>query len=243
MKIYKIRRFFVNIICGFIPGKERRKQVRAYLNSNVWRYKQFIRRDLNMPLNNVRIKYGYGTRNIIILVNNRWAYKFPVGVGENSEFAYRELRIVNTMKSVSPIRIPDMYIVNMGKMVVRKYEYVKGKTFGELSTDEILKNWDGWAQKIAEFIYIISKSYPDEIKDLIPSNAKSHGIMNGWCHTDICGNFIVDVDTMQIVSVIDWEDFKYGDFSNMFTSSLKLGTEFMQKVRVNYLNLYNRNEK
>ncbi|MCQ2598981.1 MAG: aminoglycoside phosphotransferase family protein [Alphaproteobacteria bacterium] len=61
-------------------------------------------------------------------------------------------------------------------------------------------------------MYVIAKSTPDEIADLVPDDAKPRGTMNGWCHTDICGNFIVDANTMQIVSVIDWENAQFGDF-------------------------------
>ncbi|MCQ2599698.1 MAG: phosphotransferase [Alphaproteobacteria bacterium] len=243
MNLNKARRVLVNIICGFIPGKARRKQVRAYLNSDIWRYKRFIRHDLGVALYNVHIKYGYGTKNIIILVNNKWAYKFPVGNMNINALANRELRIVKAMKAISPIHIPDMQIVDMGGVCVRKYEYIAGKTFGELKRNEILENWDNFSDKIAEFMYVIAKSAPDEIADLVPDNAKPRAIMNGWCHTDICGNFIVDSNTMQIISVIDWEDFKYGDFSKIFTSSLDLGTDFMQMVRTKYLNLCDRDKK
>ncbi|MCQ2598980.1 MAG: hypothetical protein MJ187_01205 [Alphaproteobacteria bacterium] len=159
MNLNKVRRVFVNIICGFIPGKTHRKRVRAYLNSDILRYKRFIRRDLGVTLHNVHIKYGYGTKNIIILVNNKWAYKFPVGNTNINALANRELRIVNAMN----IHIPDMQIVNMGNVCVRKYEYIAGKTFGELKRSEILANWDRFSEKLPNLCMLLRNRPPTRL--------------------------------------------------------------------------------
>lgn len=233
-----VRHFFTNMICGLIANKSHRKKVRVLLNSDLRAYYDFIRSDLgNERLRKKRTAIGYGAQNLIIIVNDRYVYKFPLCKKNPNEIALREKRIVDAFAKISPIYVPPVQLLKLNDIYVRKYEYIRGRTFAQMHGDEIVTNMEQWSSVIAEFIYKIATSDPDEISDLKPVEAGAQKTFYGWCHGDIAGNFMIDKKTNKIIAVIDWEDCRYGDFSHIWTSSLKHGTEFYKIVRDKYLKL------
>lgn len=237
MKKNPVRHFFTNVVCGLIANKPRRKKVRVLLNSDVHSYVRFIRRDLSVPVKKIRTAIGYGAQNLIIIANDAYVYKFPLCKKNPNELALREKRIVDAFIPISPLPVPHVELLELDGIYVRKYPYIRGVTFGALSDVQVLANLDRWSRQIAEFMYILSKSNPAEIRDLRPEGMR-RGLFCGWCHIDICGNFMINSETMDISAVIDWEDCRFGDFSSIFSSSLPYGNEFMRRVRDKYLELY-----
>lgn len=233
-----VRHFFTNMVCGLIANKAHRKKVRVLLNSDLRAYIKFIRRDLGVSrLHKIRTAIGYGAQNLIVVANDAWVYKFPLCKSNPNEIALREKRIVDAFSKISPLYIPPVQLLKLGNIYVRKYKFIRGRTFAQLRNDEINAHMDEWSSQIALFIYTMAMSDPEQISDLKPIDATAPKTFYGWCHGDIAGNFMIDNDTHKIIAVIDWEDCRYGDFSNIWTSSLKRGTEFYELIRKKYLKL------
>jgi len=226
------------MVCGLIANKSRRKKVRVILNSDMRTYINFIRHDLGgARLRKIRTEIGYGAQNLIIIANDAWVYKFPLCKTNPNEIALREKRIVDAFAKVSPIYVPPVELLDLNGIYVRKYEYIHGRTFGQMRDGDIIANMNAWSDAIAEFLYALAISDPTEISDLKPKNASAPKTFYGWCHGDFAGNFMIDTQTNKIIAIIDWEDCRYGDFSNVWTSSLPHGTEFLCMVRDKYLKL------
>lgn len=233
---HPIRHFFSNMVCGLIANKARRKKVRVLLNSDLRAYIKFIRSDLG-AVRKIRTAIGYGAQNLIIIANDKWVYKFPLCKSNPNEIALREKRIVDAFSVISPIYVPSVSLLRLGNILVRKYEYISGRTFGQMRDADIMANIDAWSDTLAQFVYALAKSDPSDISDLKPQNAQPQKTFYGWCHGDFAGNFMIDTKTHKIIAMIDWEDCRYGDFSNVWTSSLPHGTEFLHMVRDKYLTL------
>ena len=102
-----------------------------------------------------------------------------------------------------------------------------------------MKNIDKLASQVARFMYDIAMADPDEIRDLKPAPDMRPGYMCGWCQGDICDNFMVNPDTMDVIAFIDWEDAKFFDFSHLFhVEKRSPAREFMLAVEREYKKLY-----
>lgn len=239
-----IRRFFTNIICGFVYGKDRRKKLRVILNSPISEYIRFIRRDTGLRAPHMRTFVGYLARSLIIGVNNRWVYKFPLRRDNYRELAAREERIIRALRPYSSIPVPGVEMIEHGGMLVRKYDFIRGATLRTAPRRLIMANMDKLAASVAKFMYDLATVDPVQIRDLKPSPDAVPGYMCGWCQGDICDNFMIDLKTMEIVAFIDWEDARFCDFSYMFKCEKQSpAREFMNRVRVEYDRLWNANHK
>jgi len=239
MQCGPIRRFFVNIVCGLITNKDRRKKVRVVLNSNVVEYIKFIRKNIKTKIVKVKTFVGYQARSLIIGVNNEWIFKFPLRRDNSNELALREKRIVDALAPLSPVHIPPVEILRYRGNIVRKYEYVRGATMRQLPPDVVLQHRDKIASQIARFIFEIARADPAEIRDLKPSPDMQPGFMVGWSQGDICDNFMLDPETLDVVTFIDWEDAKFFDFSFLFTAEKRSpAREVMTAVGREYEKLY-----
>lgn len=239
MKGGVIRRFFVNLVCGIIPNKDKRKKARVVMNSNMVGYLRFIHKNIGAPITKVKTFVGYQARNLIIGVNNKWVFKFPLRRDDSNELALREKRIVDALAPFSPVAIPDVEIYKYRGCVVRRYEYIQGSTLRGLPTHAVMQNMDKLASQVARFMYDIAMADPEQILDLKPAPDMQPGYMCGWCQGDICDNFMVNPDTMDVIAFIDWEDAKFFDFSHLFHAEKRSpAREFMLAVEREYKKLY-----
>lgn len=235
MESSKARRFFTNMICALVVNKHRRKTLRAILNSPTIRHIRFIKRDLQMPLHRIKAFVGQQTRNLIIGVNNQYVYKFPLRRDNSRELALREKRIVDAFAGTSPILIPGVELLDYDGHIVRKYDFIRGTTLRGLSADDVLQNIDRLAHQIAVFLDCIARQDPPALRDLKYAPDAQPGFMFGWFQGDVCDNFLVDPETMDIVAFIDWEDSMFGDFSSIFYSEQRTPRkELMQAVEREY---------
>ena len=243
--MHAIRRFFVNILCAFIPNKPMRKKTRVLLNSDFSGCLRFIKRDLNKKkIGRVKTYVGYLARSLIISVNDEYVYKFPLRRDNSNDLALREKRIVDSLKRVSPMHIPDVQLLKWKKNIVRKYECIPGVTLSQMGCDDVLSHVDVWAPQIAKFIYDVACADPVKIRDLKPSKNDKPAYRVGWCQGDIADNFIVNPNTFEIVAFIDWEDAAFGDFSYVFTKDKRSPRiELMAAVSHEYDKFYNANKK
>ena len=198
-------------------------------------YIRFIRRDTGLRAPRLRTFVGYQARSLIIGVNRRWVYKFPLRRPNYKELAMREQRIVRALAGSSPIPTPDVLLLDFNGRIVRKYDFVGGVTLRHAPLDAVMKNLDSLAAQVARFLYDVAQSDPAEIRDLKPTPRARPGYMRGWCQGDICDNFMIDPKTMRVIAFIDWEDAFFGDFSKLFGREKRTpAREFMNAVRVQY---------
>lgn len=232
-----VRHFFTNLICGLVSNREKRNHLRVILNSDIGAYKKFIRHDLGVKRLRIRTAVGFRAKNLIIIANDDFVYKFPLRNNVSESVVLREKRVVDTFMDISPIYIPCVEIVKYKDMLVRKYEYIPGRNFDQMSTDEINANMDAWAKQIAEFLYTIGMSDPESIRDLKPAGATAPRPGYGWYHGDIESNFMINPKTKNIIAIIDWEDCRYDDFSSIWNCRRPWRAEFMLRVHDQYMKL------
>jgi len=235
-----IRHFFTNIVCGFVYSKDGRKKLRVLLNSPLLEYIRFIRADTGLHAPRLRTFVGYQARSLIIGVNDKWVYKFPLRRDNYRELARREQRIVRALRPYSDVLVPDVQLMEYKGMLVRKYPYVRGVSLRRAPRDVIMQNIDTLAVQVARFLYDIGHADPSEIRDLKPVPDARPGYMCGWCQGDVCDNFMIDLKTMRVCAFIDWEDARFCDFSYMFNCEKRTpAREFMNAVCREYERLWN----
>lgn len=208
-----IRHFVTNVICGFVYGRARRRRLRVVLNSPMREYIKFIKQDTGITRPRIKTFVGYQARSLIIGVNKKWIYKFPLRRDNYRELAGREARLVAALAPLSPIYIPPVELIEYNGMLVRKYEFINGPTLRTAPRKKIMANLTPLARQVANFLYVIGQSDPASIRDLKPSQNARPGYLRGWCQGDICDNFIIDMQTRKIRAFIDWEDCAFMDFA------------------------------
>lgn len=239
-----VHHFVTNVICGFVIGRVRRRKVRVILNSPMSEYMRFIRADTGLRRLRLRTFVGYQARSLVVSVNNKYVYKFPLRRDNYRELALREKRLVDSLAPISPIHVPWVELIEHDGMLIRKYEYVDGPILRTAPRRRIMKNLDTLATQIANFLYVIGQSDPESIRDLKPADAHAPGYLYGWCQGDICDNFIIDMDTMTVRAVIDWEDCGYFDFRRVLHPGKQSPSrEFMPRVMREYDRIWNAHHK
>lgn len=208
-----IRTFLANAICGTIPGKKRRDIVRIKI-----KYREYLRDCKKFALahtdgkrHKIKIDVGARSHNLILLVDNICAFKFPLH--ENGyDKAIHEQRIIDAFTKISPIKIPKMEILQWGDITVRKYEYANGVLLKKIKPQIVMQNYDKIATQIAQFMFDIGIHDPQKIRDMKPNKNDKPAYMHGWFHNDIAENFTVNPETFDILYFIDWEDTIFVDF-------------------------------
>lgn len=239
-----LRRFLSNIICGCVYNKDKRKQLRVVLNSPMRSYIKFIKKNIDGPIKKIKTFVGYQARNLLISVNDEYIYKFPLRRSNSNELAIREKRILDALGPISPVYISPVDIYEHNGEIVRRYKFSHGTQLRQMPVDVALQNVDVLAPQIARFLYIIGCADPQEIRDLKPDVNALPGYMYGWCHGDIGDNFMVNMDTMQIVTFFDWEDAEFCNFSRLFNADKRSPhRELMAAVGREYDKLYNKGIK
>mgnify|MGYP003290183003 CR=1 FL=1 len=213
-----MKKLLINILCGFIPGRQRRKRIRTRLNNPI--IKQMAKFAKKFSANKKpKIKYTYGYRcaNFVVNVDDIWVLKFPLR-DNGKEKSIREQRITDSLRAVSSIKIPDMEIIEWNGMYVRKYECVRGVGFHGLSESDKNKYAPKIAKQLAQCFYEIGMTDPKEIRDLKPNPKDKPAKAYGWNNNDLWDNFILDEKTYDVIAMIDWEDAVFGNFEKQMTS-------------------------
>lgn len=226
-----IRHAFTNVVCSFVPGRARRRRLRVIMNSPVLMYLHFIRRDVGARLFNIRFLVGFRAKSLLIAVNNKYVYKFPLRHKNYREMAIREKRIVDEMRKISPIYIPPVRLMEYRGILIRRYDFVPGAGIRQLPADFVVRHRDAWARQIARFIDKIARTDPIAIRDLKPDSNIRPGFARGWYHWDVFDNIMIDANTGKIIAMIDWEDCQFGDFSPALNSAREKNVcDFMRRV-------------
>lgn len=244
-----MRHFISNLVCGFIWKKSTRDLVRTMIRfPQTHEYVRFVRAFAkNMEHRKIRKIVGYGCKNFVVILNNKHVFKFPL-LTDGKEVALREKRIVDAFYGISPIKIPLMKIIPYKDIYVRKYEFARGTLLTDVKPGIIWQHQEHIAKQIANFLYIIGKSDPIEIRDLKPNPDEKPGFLYGWFQQDIWQNFMLDTTTFDITFFIDWEQASFEDFRNGLITSSHNWDKFgyrglMVNIMSEYAKLYFKDKK
>ncbi len=178
----------------------------------VWEYVEYVRWFArNMKQCRIKTRVGYGCKNFVVILNDKHVFKFPL-LHDGRDIAYREQRIVDTFRKISPIKIPSMTIIPYKDIVIRKYEFAYGKLLSDFDPRIVAMHRMHIAKQIAKMLYVVGKSDPAEIRDLKSSPKEKPGYLYGWFQGDIWQNFMLDEKTFNITFFIDWEDTEFQSF-------------------------------
>ena len=221
----------------FIPNHQKRENFRVNTLFD-YRHKLQVLRDVCPDIKIRRIRMIKGGWNIGFIINNKYVFKIRKKF-EDSHIPkiIKEKRMTDAFKDIVPLQIPHIDIITHDGYTFYKYEFIPGHNLNTFSLRTIIKHREIWAKQLAEFIFIMHKSNPKEIKDLITHDG------DGWCHNDICNNTIVDTKTMKIVGMIDWEysgwNYLETEFKNCTRYSSKLRKANMDElIRKEYKKLF-----
>ena len=218
----KFKTFMTNMICATIPCKKTRDIIRikikhcAYVNY----CKKFALAHTFGTHHKVKLTVGSRSRNLIILIDKLYAFKFPLD-DNGYDKSIREQRITDAFSKISPIHIPKPRIYQWGDITVRRYDFSHGVLLKQIPTKQIIINKPKIALQIAQFIYTIGTCDPIDISDLKPDTNIKPSFLRGWFHNDIAENFTINPTTFEITSFIDWEDAAFVDFHYGLTQARK----------------------
>ncbi|MCM1294706.1 MAG: hypothetical protein NC311_04050 [Muribaculaceae bacterium] len=208
-----VRKFFGNLVGSFIANGQTRRRVRVNITAPLGRCMRFVRRTHGRR---ARIEkfYGAGGKSLVLGVNKKYAYKFSCMHKANA-IARREYDIVKYFRDISPFFTPDVELVQNGRDIIRRYDYISGGTaLSHLPVDVIIKNANKIGKQIGAFLFEVSRHDPDCLKKYKQYPVDIPRPFYGWNHEDWNNleNFIIDPKTFKIMAVIDWENAKFGNF-------------------------------
>ena len=232
-----MKKFFIKLFCRLIPNRIVRNRTRFLLDNHT-----YVKKCINFvksqgKFKNIKKIVGHGSRNLVVSVDNKYVFKFP-GKGDGYEKALREKRISDALRPISPIKIPDMEILDFDGIAVRKYPYITGINLEYFQPKKIPNEIENKiAKQLAKFLYVIGQSDLPELRDLKPHKTAKPSVLYGWCQNDIKYNFIMNPKTFNIIAVIDWEEAGFNDFVHLFTLE-KDYKSLMTCVLREYLKIY-----
>lgn len=231
-----MKKFLVNVLCGFVPGRHNRDRVRMRLNYPIRKWTRFAKSFSSNKHPRVKYTYGFRCINFVVNIDDKFIFKFPL-VGDGKKIAICEQRITDALRPISPINIPKMDILDYDGIAVRRYECVRGVGFHSLDKNTQNVIADKIARQLAQFLYVVGKSDPIKIRDLKKTKTDRASIMHGWNQNDLWDNFIINPKTFEVVAVIDWEEAGFNDFYDCFTHGTK-NTNVKNALLREYLKLY-----
>ena len=115
-----MRKIIASIICSFVPGRTRRRRIRVRLQHPIIKkMAKFAKSFSTNKHPKVRYTYGFRTANFVVVIDDKWVFKFPL-TGDAHDIAVREKRITDALRPISPVKIPDMEILDWNGMAVRR---------------------------------------------------------------------------------------------------------------------------
>lgn len=246
MKNCRFRHFLVNMLCGVVVGKHRRRKIRVVLNTRFLSIVRFVKKDCGMINPKIKVIIGSRGRNLVINVSDKYVYKFRVAIDDfDDSFEKREYAITSVLSKVAPIYIPIPKIIKYEHGIARRYDFVSGINFKQLIKNEKYEAASNrLAKQLAEFIYKVSSVDPVQIRKYKQDQKQKTGYMLGWYHIDLFENFLIDENTFCINGIIDWEEVSFNKFDlGHRYSNLPVFDKFMKCVKVEYDRLYQNKEK
>lgn len=244
------RRFFANLVSGFIPNKKLRSKVRVILRyPSTHAYIKWVQqwaKENDGGVKTMSIAFGVGCKNLIVILNEKNVFKFSL-VTDGHDAAVREMRITDAFYDITPIPMPKMELIQWRGITIRRQEFFGGKLIGDFEPSYILAHRAHIARQLANFLYVIGTSDPKSIRDLKPSKTAKPDYLYGWFHNDIGQNFMMD-DNLNITGFIDWENTEFCDFKRTLYGAERHWDKngyrgLMIDVMAEYSKLYHQNHK
>ncbi len=208
------RRTFANFISGFIPSQKLRRKVRTVLRypsaKTYLRWVQNWAKKNDGGVKKLSIAFGVGCQNMVAILNQKHVFKFSLK-DDGHAASVREMRIMDAMRKISPIPMPEMELIEWNGITIRRQEFFTGKMICDFTPAEVDKNRHKLAKQLAHFIYTIGQSDPVALRDLKQKKTAKPDYLYGWFHNDIGQNFMMD-DDFNITGFIDWENAEFCDF-------------------------------
>ena len=125
-----------------------------------------------------------------------------------------EKRITDAVRSVLPVRVPNIKIHQIGIFTVYETKFIPGKVLLTLPFKKVYEYRRQIGAELGQIIYTMFNSKFPELDDLRPKTSDSHDI--GLTHGDMCSNILVNPKTMKITGIIDWEYARFGSLKREF---------------------------
>ena len=234
---FAMKKHLIKFLCRFIPNRTTRNRVRF-----LWENRAYVKKCVKFvkslgDFGDIKILVGRGSRNLVITADNKFVFKFPK-TGDGYDKSKREKLITDTLRPISPIKIPDMEILDFNGIAVRKYPYINGINLAHFPPKNVPQKIEAkLAKQLAIFLYTIGQSDPVALRKLKPTPNAKPSILYGWCQNDIKYNFIMNPKTYDIVAMIDWEETGFNDFCHLFTYE-KDYRSVMTAILQEYLKIY-----
>lgn len=236
-----MKKLLINVLCAFVPSRQRRKALRMELNYPIRKWVKFAKKFGKTPKPKVRYTYGFRCINFVVTIDDKFVFKFPL-IGDGWDLSRREQAITDALRPISPIKIPEMEILDFNGMAVRKYECIKGIGFHSLSRAVQNQYADKIAKQLAKFLYVVGCADPKAIRNLKNKKSDRPSIMHGWNQNDLWDNFIINPQTFDVVGLIDWEDAGFNDFYDCFVRGTRNNVVKAALLR-EYMKLYLHGQK
>lgn len=204
----------LDFLINFIPDGDKRKYLRR---DKLFDYKKKLA-SLKKALPELkfrRVKMIKGGWNIGFIIDKKYVFKIRKSYRADAAESkiIREKRITDAFAPIVPIRIPNIMIIESDKYKFYGYEFIRGRNLNDMPVRRIARHRASLAKQLAGFIYAMHNSNPESIRDLAtPTEPNS----DGWNHSDLCNNIIVNPKTMKIVGIIDWEYAGFGPLTTEF---------------------------
>lgn len=227
----------------FVLNKRHRERLRIQLKYDKRKCLNFVYNYMGTRHLKKKYYFGYGCKNLIIVVNDKTCFKFPFHK-EQAQLWEKEKAIVDSFSSILHVKMPKIQIIKQGDMCVKKYDFIDGVTIDCADRELVKKNVWKIANQLVDFIFAMADSNPSKLKSFVPKHSKKPGFLYGWGHNDIGGNFILNPKTMDIIGFIDWENAGYGDIMPDLAQAIRywnkmgytqLGIEVIRKYTDKYI--------
>jgi hypothetical protein len=200
--------YFLSCFIPYRPWREwfRREKLFDYHAKLVALRNAFPRQDWR----HFRLAKGGGS--LVFMTPNGTIYKirkFHLKDDSVTKFT-REKRITDAIRSLLPVRVPNIKIHQIGIFTVYETKFISGKILLTMPLNQIREHRAQIGAELGNIIYILFNSKLPELNDLRPKGADKNDI--GLTHGDMCSNILVDPKTMKITGIIDWE---YANFSSL----------------------------
>lgn len=215
-----LRSFAANVVCAFIPTESLRHHVRVRIKFGMRQYIDFACHDSGLAAPRVRTFLGHCCKNLVVVLNDEIAYKFPL-MPKKYHDAVKEKLFIDAFRKYSPVPLAKPAVLKYNGTDVLKYQFIPGKIITELSPRETAPHAEKIGRQLGEFIYAISRTNPRALAEYKTTPDAKPGFMYGWYHNDIGANFIVDPKTMNIVGFIDWAAANFCDFKHDFARAFR----------------------
>ena len=205
---------FLHLISFIIPGHKNREWFRREKCFDYRKKLNAIKQEFP-KLNWKKMRLAKGGGSLAFIVDNNVFKVRKFYENDNSEEKFmREKLITDAIAPVLPVAVPHIELVQAGKYLFYKTEFIPGQFLINLPLKKIIQNNEKIGKQIGQIIYALNSTDFPQLKKIkqCDANSKKFGLIHG----DMCSNIIVNPKTMDITGIIDWEYAGYNSIWHEF---------------------------